>query len=501
MNYKNIKIHTFVNLFGVVVISMLLINVVVLIFWYEHLAKQQEKSATLLLNQYFAGQNIQDLENADHSVFFQSLIGNDSNGIIKIIFQNIEYKKAGSTLLSGVQVDNTIVSKQSLMSHLDSDNHSSSLLKTSRNKAYNLPTENGELIGFTLDTSSIASQIWGKQKVIFLYIIFNALVLTTILFFRFRKTLFAPMDNLLNIANNYQLDEGLWAIQSTSGGDFDQLSQAMNAMVHRIEEDRDKLLKSLAELKTVNRELRESQQETMQAEKLASTGRLAAGFAHEIGNPLAIIQGYLELLKQSNYTPEEQKEFVSRSLNELHRIDSLLFQLMDMAKVKPKNEEEVNVCSICSDLVQTLEKTAAKSNTSFVLQDNSGNGSVFCDPEQLRQVLLNFFLNGIDAIRDKGGLNKGEIRCDIDTQQISKKKFIVIKIRDNGAGIKKENLQKLFEPFFTTKPVGQGTGLGLSVAYRIIDSLGGNIQVESTEGKGTTFTLFLPLYQKDKIDE
>lgn len=503
MNYKNLKIHTAFNLFGVIVVSMLLINLVVVVFWYEHLVQQNIKSSTLLINYTLAAVSNEDSKGGHNSAnsSLTNLIENDEHHIRRIVFKKVLLSKQRDTSVTIRKLDHEMVSMKSLLNFLKSDDNDTGFLKTSRNKVYALPPEDEVLVGFSFDTSHITSQIWKKQKIIILYIVFNALVLSTILFFRFRKILFTPMDNLINIANNYQLNEGLWAIEPNPTGDFDHLSQAMNAMVHRIEEDRDKLLESVDQLKKINRELQAAQHETMQAEKLASTGRLAAGFAHEIGNPVAIVQGYLELLEQNSYSEDEQKEFVKRSLTELHRIDSLLFQLMDLSKSKPKDEQPINPFVICKDLARTLENAAGKANTTFLLNEISSNILVYCDPEQLRQVILNFFLNGIDAIKEKNSPEPGKIQCTVEKKLDHEKPFVQITISDNGTGINNEFLGNIFDPFFTTKVVGEGTGLGLSVAYRTIDSLGGTIEVESVEGRGTSFFISIPQYHKDTIDE
>lgn len=504
MNFRNLKLHTATNLFATIILAMLLINCIIAIFWYEHLIKQH---CTILQNtitrNYTEIETIITSKNIASRHQLESLIGFNFFRITTITHNNT---------ITPIQDLKIVLPNEKLFDYVPTKAVASSqkdirLLPPFFHKNRNFDisvtpfTDSNTTLSINvqMDTSSLLLEIWKKEKVILLYIIFNAFILTTILFFRFRKTVFTPIDNLLNVANSYQLHDGIWTIQPTKSGEFDQLSQAMNAMVLRIEKDRDKLLENVQQLKETNKDLKLAQQETIQAEKLASTGRLAAGFAHEIGNPVTIIQGYLELLKQNTFSENDKCDFLNRSLAELKRIDSLLFQLMDLASNKKENECSISPVVICDELATTLQSTLSRNNIDVSLDTTNTSLYIFCDPELFRQIMLNLFLNSIDAILAQK--SSGSIHCAFKSKYLNDTQYVLIQFEDNGIGIENDNIDMIFDPFFTTKPVGEGTGLGLSVVRRIIKSLNGHVEVQSHPSKGTTLRLFIPQHSKDNLNE
>lgn len=232
----------------------------------------------------------------------------------------------------------------------------------------------------------------------------------------------------------------------------------------------------------------------MQSSKMAALGKMAAGIAHEINNPLAVIgekAGWLKDLLQeedlgqsANF--QEFDDAVSKIELHVNRAKKVTHRLLGFARRMEPVHERVDLNAVLDDTVGFLENEARYRNIDIQTDFDEKLPQIFSDSAQLQQVFLNILNNGIDAIG-----KDGEIL--IKTRHMVKINQLAVEIRDNGPGIPKEMLNKIFDPFFTTKEVGKGTGLGLSISYSIVDKLGGRMLVASEEGKGTTFTIYLPI--------
>jgi two-component system NtrC family sensor kinase len=242
-------------------------------------------------------------------------------------------------------------------------------------------------------------------------------------------------------------------------------------------------------------------QQLIRAGRLAELGEMAAGFAHEINNPLQIMkseQGLMEVILTEMKEKGEIKE--SEDVKELEdSIDQIKLQIDRCSKIthailKFGRQSETVSMDIDLDVFipEVISMVANKASVHgiTITQDVSADTpSIHGDPAQLQQVLLNLCNNAIDALVSRPGSEGGELEIGTDPKEGGKVRIFV---KDNGIGISPENLKKIFSPFFTTKPVGKGTGLGLSICYGIIDSMGGTMEVSSEMGVGTTFTIDLP---------
>ncbi len=236
-------------------------------------------------------------------------------------------------------------------------------------------------------------------------------------------------------------------------------------------------------IKNVN-EKRQMEQQIAQADKLAALGELSAGVAHEINNPLGIILGYTQLLLKQEQKPE-QKEDLKIIEKHVHNCKTVVSDLLSFSRKGPSTLSVIDINKVVDGVVKFLSNHSDFRNIEMTLNPHTGDRlNIIGNDQELSQVMVNLIINACHAVDGKG-------RIDIATRKTEENKILIM-VKDNGKGIEKENLSKIFDPFFTTKPVGQGTGLGLSVGYGIIKRHQGDIRVKSSEGKGTVFTISLP---------
>jgi two-component system NtrC family sensor kinase len=247
-------------------------------------------------------------------------------------------------------------------------------------------------------------------------------------------------------------------------------------------------------LVAIEREKAASEDLVIQSSKMAALGKMAAGIAHEINNPLAVIAekaGWIkDLLAEEDIARSENlKEFeesIGKIEHHVERAKKVTHRLLGFARRMEPLQETVDINKTLDDTIDFLENESRYRNIEIRRQYSPLLPKINSDSSQLQQVFLNILNNAIDAIN-----KNGEVL--IHTRTLPKNNEVSIEIVDNGPGIPKEKIDKIFDPFFTTKEVGKGTGLGLSIVYSILEKLGGRIMVASEEGKGTTFTIYLPV--------
>lgn len=240
--------------------------------------------------------------------------------------------------------------------------------------------------------------------------------------------------------------------------------------------------RDLSEKRTLERQL-------IHTQKMESIGTLAAGIAHEVGNPLASISALVQVAQRSTEDP-----FVNEKLSlvksQITRISKIIRDLVDFSR--PSNYE-LNLTDINESIKEAVEITKVGTKAkdiSFIVELSKKIPKLPLIADQIQQVFVNILLNAVDAITEKSSLTKEE---KIIVTATSDEEYVTISFSDSGKGIKEENLQKIFEPFFTTKKEGRGTGLGLWVSYGIVKSFQGDIEVKSKLNKGTTFIIKLPV--------
>ncbi len=227
--------------------------------------------------------------------------------------------------------------------------------------------------------------------------------------------------------------------------------------------------------------------------RLASIGELAAGIAHEINNPVAIMveeAGWIkDLLEEEEFRESENLDEFERALNQIktqgRRCKEITHKLLSFARKTDSRVQEIRINELIRELVALSEQRAKYAKITIHMDLENNLPVTYLAQSEMQQVLFNLINNAIDAMEKKGG--------ELTITTYLEKDTIGIKISDNGPGIPVANLSRIFEPFFTTKPVGKGTGLGLSICYGIIQKMGGQIHVESIIDSGTTFNIRLPV--------
>jgi two-component system NtrC family sensor kinase len=233
-------------------------------------------------------------------------------------------------------------------------------------------------------------------------------------------------------------------------------------------------------------QLEEANLQLLQAAKLASVGELASGMAHEINNPVGIIMGRTDyiLATQGNLS-EEAKEDLKVVRGQAERVASTVRNLLTFARPSPLSMQRLDLAELVDEAVKLEAPRCRTAAVEIERSSSVGIPTIQADPDRLQQVLVNLMNNAIDAMPQGGRL--GISITNGGGGQV------VVNISDTGTGITDENQARIFDPFFTTKPAGKGTGLGLAVSYGIIRDHGGEIRVSSIPGRGSTFSIVLPV--------
>ena len=379
--------------------------------------------------------------------------------------------------------------------------------------------------------------LFRSQSILFLYFFLTAFLLIVVGSFLLSRVIIKPLKKLVQMSD--KIAEGNLELMSgpSGGNEVGRVLASFNHMISRLREDRSKMEEYIASLKRVNRELRLAQEGIIRSEKLASIGRLAAGVAHEVGNPTSAILGYLDLLSKGGLAEAEKAEVLKRAELEAERIRRIVRELLEFSRPSPRREEEVEVntvidraLSLLSHQKKVWEQIHVVREFQKALPRWKGN------PHHLQQVMINLFLNAADALvaKDPGQI-AGEKKIRITTQALSPEELgdslgpaarrkkeggsgadsslfgidrdvhppslqevssiLQVDVEDSGPGIPAETLGRIFEPFYSTKPPGEGTGLGLAICLGILESYGGKISVQSESGKGARFTILLPIFE------
>jgi signal transduction histidine kinase len=321
--------------------------------------------------------------------------------------------------------------------------------------------------------------------VVYLTLVFGASIvavaLGAVLLFR---SVARPLERLLGAAEQLAgIDSGGLPILGEPGGQaLSRAAVAFERVALALAEERGRLAAKVEELTKANRALAEARESLLRSEKLATVGRLASGVAHEVGNPLGAVSGYLGIARDRlrDGRVGELDDYLGRIDAELRRIDRTVRDLLDFARPAKPSLTPIDLASAIDASLRVARVQTRFKGVEVELDLPPELPKVLADEHTLAQVLVNLFLNAGDALGGRGGV-RVTARAGPDQ--------VVARMEDNGPGIAPADLPRVFDPFFTTKEPGQGTGLGLAICHRIMESYGGEIAAGNAPGGGAVFTL------------
>jgi len=295
-----------------------------------------------------------------------------------------------------------------------------------------------------------------------------------------------PVDRLLAAAARLRGRAADLPALGEGGRSLSRVAVAFERVAASLDEERSRLADKVEELTAANRSLEETRRSLLRSERLATVGRLAAGLAHEVGNPLGAIAGYAEVARARvpRGAEPELGESIARIATAASRIDRTVRDLLDFARPVPPSILPLDLGAAVEGALRLARVQARFRGVEVALDLPPGLPPVLADEHQLSQVFLNLFLNAGDAMEGAGRVEV-HARAGADDGRVS------VEVQDSGPGIPTADLPRVFDPFFTTKEPGQGTGLGLAVCHGILEALGGEIAAASPPGGGARFTLAL----------
>lgn len=347
-----------------------------------------------------------------------------------------------------------------------------------------------------------------------------------------KRRLLQPIDRMIAGVEAISAGELTASLPPAETREMARLSAAVTQMVGRLISDQQTLAENIRSLDDTNRLLTEARDAMVRTEKMASVGRLSAGIAHEVGNPLGAILGYLGLLTRDGQQAR-RGELLAAAEREARRIDRIIRGLLDFARIRDAVTQPIEINAVVRDTVDLLQTQGNFSNVTMNMVLSDEPLIVKGDQYQLQQVIVNLLVNAADAIPEGGparievstraravvppavpgpirrrgdppGVNYAHRRRLAasavhlgDDPESPTGRVAEISVTDSGTGIPQELLTQIFEPFVTTKEPGKGTGLGLAVCARLVEGMGGAIRAGNRPGSGAEFTVVLPLTQAE----
>ena len=336
----------------------------------------------------------------------------------------------------------------------------------------------------------IYTEMRALQQIAIISCLAYGLILVLTAVFLLNRSVVLPILQLTDRTTKLSHGDLAQRVEPTGPREIHTLGQSFNMMAGNLQHSAQQQQQHLDELQQANQQLQLAHQHLAQSERMASVGNLTSGIAHELGNPLSAVIGYLELLKLQ-HLDEQQQDLVGRALIESGRMDQLVKDLLDFA-----GAGQVTSGCICN-LQQIALQTCDMLHNQGALKHHKVEccippdlSTTAIDASKFQQILVNLLINARDATAQNGSIDISGDKLDDGN---SNTEWIKISVSDSGHGISKEQHQAIFDPFFTTKAPGKGRGLGLYVCYQLVNSCGGRITVESTPQQGSCFTVELPV--------
>jgi len=324
------------------------------------------------------------------------------------------------------------------------------------------------VLDVTLSLEEVERQMAASRRKAVLLTALTIFSTSLIILLLFHRLVAKPVADLLDATETVASGDLSHRIDVKRNDELGQLQQSFNLMTGR---------------------LAETQNQLYQSNKLASVGRLTAGIAHEINNPLTGILTYSSLLQKSRSEDSELQADLSTIVRETKRCREIVKGLLDFSRQVPPQKTVVDFNNVVDRALDIVDHELEVNHIQVTKNLADDLPPLRVDPNQLEQVLLNLLVNAADAIGPAGG----EIYITTELQDVDDRRQVELKISDSGCGIPAGDIDKIFDPFFTTKGEKKGTGLGLAVVWGIIDEHGGSISVQSKPEHGATFTILLPV--------
>lgn len=364
---------------------------------------------------------------------------------------------------------------------------------------YEPHTSKPDVVIVALPAQALQSSLTQMRHIIWLVLALNATLIVVLGYGALTFMVVRPLK-ALGVATQRAASGDLASpIKRQPPNEFGELARSFNVMLLTIKLNRERLEEHLKALERANQELTLTQDTLIRAEKLASVGQLAAGIAHEVGNPLAALLGYTELLQEDDLDDEMRADILVRMPVQIERIQRIIRELLDFSR------DDSGQCAEPTSLLATtqeavdLVRATPKAKQVIIELDKASlqDVEVLAIGSQLIQVLLNLIFNAIDAMEQT---DAPQLWIEGQPDDAHDERFALI-VRDNGPGISPEIAARLFDPFFTTKEPGKGTGLGLSVSLKLMQRIGADISLQpkpETAQGGATFVISLPCKQERK---
>ncbi len=349
-----------------------------------------------------------------------------------------------------------------------------------------VPFEGGAVVAL-LRTDDDASRVAPLLRLVALYTALVALALLVLAYYALTRLIVRPLDALGRAAERVAEGGKGLVLPPTDVPELADLGSSFRTMTERLLAEEDALRKKIDEVEQATEELKQAQEQLVRSERLASVGRLAAGFAHEVGNPIAALMGLQDLLLAGGMSEAEQRDFLGRMRKETERIHRILRDLLAFARPGATSDGAApapgRLEAAVYDVAALVAPQKAMKDVDLELDVFPDLPEVRLSHEQLVQILLNLVLNAADAVPDGG-------RVRVTAKPHAR--GVELSVEDNGPGVAPAVRDKLFEPFVTTKETGKGTGLGLAVCRGLIESGGGTITLDAAYQAGARFVLELP---------
>jgi two-component system NtrC family sensor kinase len=338
-----------------------------------------------------------------------------------------------------------------------------------------------------LRTDDAAARAGPLVRLLGLYSLLVGLVLLVAAYFALTRLIVRPLDALARAAERVALGARRFSVPRGGARELVELGSNLHIMTEHLIREEEALRAKVDEVERATVSLREAQDRLIRSERLASVGRLAAGLAHEVGNPIAALLGLEDLLLEGGLEPSEQQDFLQRMRKETERINRILRDLLQFARPGESHEPTLavqgSVAEAVADTAALIAPQKAMRHVELELRVADALPPVALGAEQLMQLVLNLLLNAVDAL--DGG---GRVRVAAEPSP----RGVRLVVEDNGPGVALAVQGRLFEPFVTTKDIGKGTGLGLAVCRGLVEAVGGSITLDTAYAEGARFVVELP---------